>query len=101
MSVFICWSGTRSETIAKAVKVLLTSEKKLGLKKDDVFISGGIEKGTTWFQSIVEELKKSTSRRVMKWLERGGSARQKCRKTAPPAAQDRLGARPAKSASLL
>jgi hypothetical protein len=41
------------------VKDLLLSEKRFELTKDVVFISGGIEKGATWFQSIVEALKKS------------------------------------------
>jgi hypothetical protein len=60
MSVFLCWSGTRSKTIAEAVKDLLISEKRFELTEEVVFISGGIEKGATWFQSIVEAL--TTSR---------------------------------------
>jgi hypothetical protein len=58
MAVFICWSRDPSEQLAKAVKKLL--EAALQLKKDqDVFISGGIEKGVTWFESVVEHLKSS------------------------------------------
>ena len=59
MSVFVCWSGTRSKIIAGAVQELLLSQKEFELTKDNVFISGGIEKGATWFQSIVEALRKS------------------------------------------
>ena len=58
MSIFICWSRDPSKKLAESVKKLL--EAALHLEKDkDVFISGGIEKGVTWFRSVVEHLKSS------------------------------------------
>ena len=59
MSVFICWSGPRSELIADAVKTLLHGAVAALKKYDDVFISGSIAKGVTWFDSIVEELNRA------------------------------------------
>ncbi|HEX6731260.1 MAG TPA: hypothetical protein VF074_14645, partial [Pyrinomonadaceae bacterium] len=54
MSVFICWSGTRSHEIAKAVEKLLKD-----MKVPRVFVSDHIEKGAAWFDTILVELQES------------------------------------------
>ncbi len=53
MSVFICWSGTRSHEIARAVETLLIN---MAVPKDQVFVSDQIEKGAAWFDSILDKL---------------------------------------------
>ena len=53
MSVFICWSHTRSHKIALAVETLLKGMHV------PVFVSDHIEKGATWFGSIQEKLNKA------------------------------------------
>jgi hypothetical protein len=58
--VFICWSGKRSKNLADAVKTLLCSTKP-GLKEEDVFVSDELEKGTTWFESIIKKLRQSSA----------------------------------------
>jgi hypothetical protein len=54
MSIFICWSGTRTRLLARAVCDLLESQDSL---KGRVFFSDKIEKGVTWFESIIENLR--------------------------------------------
>ncbi len=56
MSVFICWSGTRSQLVADAVKTLLHATVPALKEDDQIFLSGGIAKGVTWFDSIVDAL---------------------------------------------
>jgi hypothetical protein len=58
MSVFICWSGDRSKKLAHAVATLLRTTVPW-LKEEGVFVSGELEKGTTWFESIIKELRQS------------------------------------------
>jgi hypothetical protein len=53
MSVFICWSGERSFAVAKAVQELLEAN---GVP---VFLSDEIEKGTAWFASILDRLRRA------------------------------------------
>src|SRR5208282_5653176 len=56
-SIFICWSGKRSKKVADAVAALL--RKVPGLAKYDVFVSDELEKGTAWFEAIIERLRRS------------------------------------------
>src|SRR5262245_11963576 len=58
MSVFLCWSGTRSHKLAQALGTLLKSAFP-SLTNDSVFVSDNIEKGVAWFDSIIEQLKTS------------------------------------------
>jgi hypothetical protein len=57
MAVFICWSGTRSQLIADAVKTLLQATVPALKDDDQIFLSGGIAKGVTWFDAILSALK--------------------------------------------
>jgi hypothetical protein len=59
MSVFICWSGTRSHRIALAIKALLHRTVPALERERAVFVSDGIAKGETWFSSIVTELNRA------------------------------------------
>lgn len=52
--VFLCWSGTRSFKIAKAIQKLLVGT--LGLAEEEIFISDGIEKGVPWHASLQKAL---------------------------------------------
>src|SRR5213592_1171184 len=54
MSIFICWSGTRTRLVARAVYNLLESQDSLHGR---VFFSDKLEKGVAWFESILEELR--------------------------------------------
>src|ERR1700757_1583653 len=71
MSVFICWSGDRSHALAIAVRRLLL--RTLGLKGNRVFVSDRIEKGVTWFDSIVKQLEKSNAGIVCLTAENAGN----------------------------
>src|SRR5262245_40128915 len=59
MSVFICWSGTQSKKLAEAVKALLEATVPSLKREKAVFISGNIDKGVNWFDSIITNLKGS------------------------------------------
>src|SRR4029077_19453405 len=50
-------SGKRSKVLADAVRDLLCGV--LSLRKEQVFVSDELEKGTTWFGSIMGQLRKS------------------------------------------
>src|SRR6516164_11412029 len=56
-SIFICWSGRRSKQLANAVRTLLC--EMLSLRAGQVFVSDELEKGTTWFGSIMGQLRTS------------------------------------------
>jgi len=58
--VFLCWSGKRSKNLADAVKTFLPKTMP-GLKEEDVFVSDELEKGTTWFESIIKKLWQSSA----------------------------------------
>jgi hypothetical protein len=59
VSIFICWSGQRSKCLAKAVQELLRD--CLALKPEQVFVSDELEKGITWFDSIIKRVRKSNA----------------------------------------
>ena len=59
MSVFICWSSEQSKKLAEAVKALLESAVPSLKRGKAVFISGSIDKGVNWFDSIIGHLKSS------------------------------------------
>src|SRR5262245_1704956 len=59
MSVFLCWAGEQSKSLAEAVKELLEAAVPKLKEEEAVFISGNIEKGVNWFDSIIGHLKNS------------------------------------------
>lgn len=57
--IFICWSGDQSHNIARAIQRLLATVYPSLTTDDAVFVSDNLEKGVTWFGSILTALNKA------------------------------------------
>jgi len=70
MSLFICWSGERSELFAERVRDLLSGV----LPKSAPFVSSDIEKGRLWFDALRDALERSCAALVCVTPDNAGSA---------------------------
>src|SRR5262249_31411817 len=57
MKMFICWSGTRSHSLAKALQTYLPKFiPELADESTNLFVSDEIVKGVRWFDAVDEQL---------------------------------------------